>query len=112
MKSNHYWRSKRRHKLLQKKRYLKTCGGWTDEAKYLERYRPQGDRNNGYTYWEMWPNISGRKGFAKRMTNRVIRQHYRELFSGLNPDGDALGEIQAMRNADYEKIYDYWWEVY
>lgn len=111
MKRNHYWRSKRRHKLLQKKRHLKIYGDWTNETKFREHHCPRDVRNHGYTYWDVYPNVSERKRFAKRMTNRSIRQYYRERFAAIDPAGDVLDDIQAMRNADYEKYFDYWWCV-
>ena len=121
------WRAKRRHKRLQKKRYLQTCGDWTSEAKYLEHeryldelysFRKRGnERNGGYHYWESYPDISGRRSDAKRLTNSVIRRRYRDLLSGMSADdlelvAEALEDVQAMRNADYEKIFDYWWWIW
>lgn len=112
MKSNHYRRSKRRHKLLQKKRYMKIYGDWTNEAKFREHHHTRDIRNHGYTYWDVYLNISGRRRLAKQMTNRVIRQHYRERFACINPDDDALDDIRTMHHADYQKYFDYWWCVY
>lgn len=117
---DHRWRAKRRHKRLQKQRHLRVYGDWTNETKYLERehgYPYYGaERNGGYHYWEH-PDISGRRADAKRLTNRVIRSRYRDMLAGLSSAdlelvAEALEDVQAMRNADYEKMFDYWWWIW
>ena len=58
-------------------------------------------RNNGYTYWDTMSR-SGSKKFAKQQTNRRIRAKYKVL----------CDESVALRNADYQKEFDYAWTVW
>ena len=75
------------------------------EDECRERYgEDRNVRTGGYTYWQTC-YLTGPRQFAKRSTNRAIRAMYRDMMN-LYAAEDAE-EIQALRGADYEKIYDY-----
>lgn len=102
---------RRRHIRKLKEGYAKQ--GWHERysASELERlFRDgkygNGDRNGGYQYWQRI-DISKRRRYAKRSTNRRIRMMYRSAFA--NTD---LFDVQALTGADYEKAFDYNWEIW
>lgn len=82
------------------------CRAWAEENRNSYWYRKHPPRNGGYEYWSQ-SSRSGRKQALKRHSNKRIRQQYREMLA--NNDAD---EIPAYRGADYEKAYDYWWELW
>lgn len=118
MRLNRYAR-KRAHKRILKKRHADKFGVFNSN---IDRDKQQTDyfetlesnpnskyidhRNNGYTYWNQF-YLSGRRGFAKRETNRRIRRKYRELIANEHPDN-----IPTPKGADYEKEFDYPWTVW
>lgn len=61
------------------------------------------DKLYGVVWWAVWNNgeykgrsyLSNRKKFAKKMTNKKIRQYKGSIGNG----------------SCYRKIYNYWWEV-
>lgn len=111
---NRYER-KRAHKRALKKRHAIHSGTYDpelDKEKERSWYEENIDskwadrRNNGYQYWDEF-YLSGRKTFAKRSTNRRIRSMYREKIATENH-----AEINAHQGADYQKEFDYAWEVW
>lgn len=110
---------KRRHKSIQKKRCMLSDGGYTSDRKYIETIShcaPSNPRNGGWHYWRRY-DLSARRAIAREMTNRAIRARYRNLLSCLEDEdiealSDALEDIRALRNAEYQKAYDYNWTVW
>lgn len=115
---NRYAR-KRRHKRKMKEKYAKNRS--YSNVKLLEdtdrEETARGDnwwiikhghraRNGGFTYWDNF-YISGRRGNAKKCSDKRIRSHFREMLAHMDPD-----EIPAYRGKDHEKEYDYKWEVW
>lgn len=105
-----------KHKIQQKKSYMnrlcdKDYGG---SMKMMEDDRKNGEpdwrghprRNKGFEYWKTF-YLSGCRRFAKSATNRIIRARYRELLRNADPE-----DVQALRGADYEKMFDYLWTVW
>ncbi len=93
-----------------------------DEQEEKESYRKYADednlwlrrfcdpRNDGYTYWCTF-YISGPRKYAKSSTNRKIRSKFKSM--GLkHMNAEALEDVMTMRGADYEKEFDYFWEIY
>ena len=50
---------------------------------------------------------TGRRQYAKKYSDRRIRQKYRQLIHNLDPE-----DVTAPRGADYEKEYDYNWTIW
>jgi len=79
---------------------------YKDEANqfdwWMNRHRP----NDGFNYWQNG-DISGRRKFAKKQTNKVIRTKNREHLANMDPD-----EIVADRGNDYRKEFDYNWTIW
>ena len=69
-----------------------------------DHYRYQ--RNNGWEYWTEW-YMSGRRQYAKKYSDKRIRQKYRQMISNMDPE-----DVTTLRGADYEKEYDYAWTVW
>lgn len=74
-----------------------------EDSWWLKKYPP---RNNGWEYWKSW-DLSGARGYAKKYSDKRIRQRYREMIKKMDPE-----EIIAPRGADYEKEYDYLWTIW
>lgn len=70
---------------------------------WLKKHPP---RNNGWEYWKQW-DLSGMRGYAKKYSDKRIRQRYREMIKKMDHE-----EITAPRGADYEKEYDYLWTIW
>lgn len=68
--------------------------------------RHQDLRNGGYQYWNEF-YLSGPRGFAKRSTNRRIRQQYREMIANNDPE-----DIMAHQGSEYQKEFDYAWTIW
>lgn len=109
---------KREHKRKLKKKYAVKYG-WSnvrllqdkeerDAEEYKDTYwgRKHPPRNNGWTYWRIW-YISGRRGYAKKYSDKRIRQKYRQMVRKQDPD-----DVTAPRGADYQKEYEYNWTVW
>lgn len=110
---------KRRHKLEMQKRYMRKYGGphslkmFEDEQRrkeeeYADTYwgRKHPGRNGGWEYWTEW-FMSGRRQYAKKYSDKRIRQKYRQMIKKMDPE-----DVTAPRGADYEKEYDYAWTVW
>lgn len=69
-------------------------------------YKKHPPRNNGWEYWRII-YLSGRRGFAKKYSNKRIRQKYRQMICKDDPE-----EVIALRRAGYEKEFDYNWTVW
>lgn len=78
-----------------------------DAEKYRDTYwgRKHPPRNGGFQYWQEW-HISVMRRHCKRTTNRRIRSQYRDRLHRMDPE-----DVQALRGADYEKVFDYAWEM-
>ena len=63
-------------------------------------------RNGGWEYWKTY-SLTGRRQYAKKYSDRRIRQKYRQLIHNLDPE-----DVTAPRGADYEKEYDYNWTIW
>lgn len=121
MKGNRYSR-KRRHKRELEKKYAKSYmyGSGQYNVRWLrgelirqaeedadtwwrKKHPP---RNRGWEYWRTY-TLSGRRGYAKKYSDKVIRQRYRQMIR--NHD---LEDVVALRGAQYEKEFDYSWTVW
>lgn len=120
--SNRYSR-KRKHKAIQKKKFLMQHSHRTNESRFIDDYsyypwpeKSRRNRNGGFTYWDDF-SMSGSKGYAKDECNARIRRCYDNLLANLPLDNtdvicDELEDIIALRYAEYQKIFDYWWAIY
>lgn len=75
-----------------------------EESKYIRNHIDH--RNSGYRYWETY-YLSGRRKVAKEETNRRIRQKYR--IDAMNYESR---DVPALQNSEYQKEFDYAWEIY
>ena len=121
MKMNRYAK-KRRHKRKLEKLYAEKYhyGGtgsysveWLrdrlireaeEDDSYWRRKHPP--RNKGWEYWQIY-YLSGRRQYAKKYTDKRIRQKYRQMIQKLDPD-----DVTAPSGADYEKEFDYDWTIW
>ena len=74
-----------------------------DDSWWREKHPP---RNRGWEYWRAY-YLSGRRQYAKKYSDKRIRQKYRMMIRQLDPE-----DISAPCGADYEKEYDYSWTVW
>lgn len=73
------------------------------ESWWLVKHPP---RNKGWEYWQAF-DLSGRRGFAKKYSDKRIRQKYRQMIKKMD-----LEDVTAPRGADYEKEFDYTWTIW
>ena len=117
-KRNRY-AQKRQHKREMKKRYMRkyACGVYHNLKLFEDKLREEGSqdtlwnrkhppRNGGYEYWDEF-FYSGKRQYAKKYSDKRIRQKYRQLIKKLDHE-----DVTAPRGADYEKEYDYWWTIW
>lgn len=110
---------KRRHKLEMQKRYMRKNSRLRnlklledEKRRYVEEneeewwLRKHPPRNGGWEYWSDW-SISGRRQFAKKFSDKRIRQKYRQMIRNIDPE-----DVTALRGADYEKEFDYAWTIW
>lgn len=104
--------SKRKHKVVMKKRYGR--GIYQKYRSNLKLHEAEcrednaddkNARNGGYEYWQAM-YVTGKRKFAKSYTNRMIRAFYRDIVHRL--DEESMDEVQDLRGSDYEKMFDYW----
>ena len=110
---------KRRHKHeLQKRHMLQYSNGrdhnikeFSDrlrgearEDSYWNRRHPP--RNGGWEYWRGY-YLSGVRQYAKKYSDKRIRQKYRLMINHMDPE-----DVTAPQRASYEKEYDYAWTVW
>ena len=107
---------RRKHKRIMKQKYGR--GLYTTYRTDLKRHEQEcreqyGDcknaKNGGYEYWRTY-YLTGPRRYAKECTNSVIRAMYRNLLNNICEED--LDDIQALRGADYEKMYDYVWTIW
>jgi hypothetical protein len=79
-----------------------------EQEKYSYWYRKHPPRNGGYEYWKLW-YLSNDRRHCKRTTDRKIRSMYKQIIHRRDLDPE---DVEALRGSDYEKIFDYWWEIY
>lgn len=118
MKTNRYARKKRHKRKMEEEYATKYWFGCPCNVKllrdklkndacednwYNRRHPP---RNNGWEYWKIW-YISGARQYAKKYSDKRIRQKYRQMIRKYDPD-----DVTAPKGADYEKEYDYNWTVW
>lgn len=63
-------------------------------------------RNNGWEYWKNF-YLSGRRQYAKKYTDKRIRQKYRQMIHHFDPE-----DVTAPQGSDYEKEFDYNWIIW
>ena len=107
---------KRRHKRETEKKYAKgyAYGSGQYDVGRLRRKlmaeAAEGDRhglrNNGWEYWQVY-YLTGRRQYAKKYSDKRIRQKYRIMIRQMDPD-----DVTAPRGADYEKEYDDAWTIW
>lgn len=69
-------------------------------------YRKHPPRNRGWEYWKIY-YLTGRRQYAKKYSDRRIRQKYRQIMHNADPE-----DITALQGSDYEKEYDYYYTIY
>lgn len=69
-------------------------------------WRTDTGRNGGYEYWQKY-SMTGRRQFAKRYSDKRIRQKYRQMIHHVDPD-----DVCLPQRADYEKEFDYSWTIW
>lgn len=103
---------KMRHKHEMQKRYMRKYGGYQNLKIFEEEIRRQNhgwyksQRNGGWDYWSEW-YLTGSRQYAKKYSDKRIRQKYRQMIKKLSPE-----DVTAPRGADYEKEYDYAWTIW
>ena len=75
-----------------------------EEDTYWNRRHPP--RNGGWEYWRIY-YLTGPRQYAKKCTDRRIRQKYRQMIHHMDPE-----DVTALRGSDYEKEFDYNWEIW
>ena len=70
---------------------------------WSEKHPP---KNGGWEYWGEY-FLSGMRQYAKKYSDKRIRQKYRQMIKKMDPE-----DVTAPRGADYEKEYDYWWTIW
>ena len=63
-------------------------------------------RNSGWEYWKTY-YLSGRRGYAKKYSDKRIRQKYRQIIKKYDYE-----DVFVPNGSDYEKEYDYDWTVW
>ena len=122
MKMNRYAK-KRKHKRELEKKYARNYA-YGRRGMYDVRYlrgklmreaeekedswwrRKHPARNHGWEYWRTY-YYSGMRGYAKKYSDKRIRQKYRQMISKYDPE-----DVTAPQGADYEKEYDYAWTIW
>lgn len=79
---------------------------YKDKGNHFEWWDKHHPRNNGFNYWQ-YDDISGRRKFAKKQTNKTIRAKHRGLMANMDPE-----EVVADRGNDYRKEFDYNWTIW
>lgn len=112
---------KRKHKRFLEKKFARTYGYgsvWCVETLRDKLIAEANDdylvwllhanniRNGGWEYWKTW-YMSGRRGFAKKWSNKRVRQQYRQMIH--NADHE---DIIALRGSGYRDMYDYENEIF
>lgn len=111
---------KRHHIREQEKRFAKSYsyGSGQYDVNWLRRKleadaqedhwwnRKHPKRNGGWEYWHMF-DLTGRRQFAKKYSDKRIRQKYRQLIKKRDPE-----DVPSLHGADYEKEFDYNWTVW
>lgn len=77
-----------------------------EEEKDSYWYKKHPPRNKGWEYWKTY-YLTGPRQYAKKYTDKHIRQKYRQMIHHFDPD-----EVPAPRGSDYEKEYDYHWTIW
>ena len=70
---------------------------------WMKKHPP---RNHGWEYWKTY-YLTGRRQYAKKYSDKRIRQKYRQMISKYDPE-----EVTAPKGADYEKEFDYDWTIW
>ena len=107
----------RKHKRKMKQKFLRhfSLQQYEDSIRMLEAQLREDNphynrgRNGGFEYWQN-SYLSGKRKFAKRSTNRVIRSRYRDMLR--NADEEQLEDMRGLRGSDYEKEFDYAWTIW
>lgn len=119
---NRYAR-KRRHKRRLEKRYADMycygCSATCSVRKLRDRlmreaeeeidsywYKKHPPRNNGWEYWRSY-YLSGPRQFAKKYTDKRIRQKYRRMIRKFDPE-----DVHVPRGSGYEKEFDYAYTIW
>ena len=76
-----------------------------DDA-YAWYYKRHPKRNHGWEYWKVY-YLTGRRQFAKKYSDKRIRQRYRQKIRKMDPE-----DVTAPRGSDYEKEFDYNWTIW
>ena len=101
---------------MMKKAYTKSKNASCDaiseqlsKEKYNDRlsngFNPD-SRNGGYIYWQKL-DLSGRRKYAKSLTNRVIRNKFRNLKNCEDPE-----DVRVLKHSEYQKECDYNWIIW
>ena len=115
MRGRRYF-DKMEHKRRMKKKHARQYGN-RENPKLLEQEmrqdlddsaysRRRAERNGGYHYWDQF-YLSGSRGFAKKYSDKRIRQKFREQIRNEDPE-----DVSALRGSEYEKEFDYAWAVW
>lgn len=121
MKQLNRYAKKRKHKRLLQQRYMREYGArsygslqeFRDEM--IDKYESEKDtwwmkrhpaRNYGYVYWKP-VYLSGRRKYAKKYSDKRIRQKYRIMIRSLDPE-----DVDAPRRGHYVREFDYDWTVW
>ena len=107
---------KRKHKRELEKKYATQYGNYSvntlreklrreahEDWWWLKKHPP---RNDGWEYWRTY-YLSGPRQFAKKYTDKRIRQKYRQQIKKADHE-----DVMAPRGADYEKEFDYFYTIW
>ena len=121
--------NKRHHIDVQKKKFLSNLWRSSTIGMSYEQYlatrdeeerewRPRGYKQGGLPackqYWTTC-YISGPRGYAKDMTSSILRSNWRNMKSALLLcDDEELDDIDYSigNNSDYQKYFDYLWNIW
>ena len=128
MRKNRY-SNKRHHIDVQKKKFL--SGLWRsstigmsyeqylatrsdEEREYRTRAYKQGGLPSCKQYWSTC-YVSGSRGFAKDMTSSILRSDWRNMKNALLLlEDDEFDDVDYSigNNSDYQKHFDYTWNIW
>lgn len=105
----------RRHKNKTKQKFGIWFNGNATNIKLIEEhtksfcYFSATPPNDGFDYWKTL-YLSGKRKFAKRCSNSIIRARYRDILK--NIDIENIEDIPALCGSEYRRLFDYNWTIW
>lgn len=111
------YQKKRKHKNYLKKKYAKSyfygneAHDWNTMVIALKDVERNKHGRHPLDYWRAF-YLSGCRKYAKNTTNRILRQHGREICYDAQYYNDLEDVENLPRNGKYRKHFDYGWTVW